>query len=139
MNLYRIALESSIGHCGELRRCVNAIGRIEKYRDPFLSQLVLSVHEAFVNAVRHGNDENADLFVSIVFRCGQTLSGRSLQVQVKDRGKGFDLNTINDRACNEGVATLGGRGVGFIRHYAEKLDIETTSDGSVLTLHYIPC
>jgi anti-sigma regulatory factor (Ser/Thr protein kinase) len=138
MNLYRIAYGSSLSHCGDLRGFVKTIGRMEGYGESFLSQFELSVHEAFVNAVRHGNKENPDLFVSVVFRCGETFFGRSLTVQVTDRGKGFDLRTLDTRNDNEGYAALGGRGVRYIRHYTERVDIETSSEGSVITLHYIP-
>ena len=138
MNLYRIAFCSSLSHCGDLRACIRTIGRMEGYSEHFLSQLELSVHEAFVNAARHGNEENPDLFVSIIFRCGETCSGRTLQVQVADCGKGFDLTALDNSFDEESETALGGRGVRFIRHYTERIDIETTSEGSVLTLHYIP-
>jgi len=138
MNLYRIAYSSSLSHCGDLRGCVRTIGRMEGYSELFLSQLELSVHEAFVNAVRHGNGENPVLTVSIIFRCGETCSGCTLQVQVTDCGKGFDLMALDNSFDEESEMALGGRGVRFIRHYTERIDIETTSEGSVLTLHYIP-
>jgi anti-sigma regulatory factor (Ser/Thr protein kinase) len=138
MNLYRIAYSSSLVHCSDLRNCVRTFGRIEGYSEHFLSQLELSVHEAFVNAVRHGNEENPDFIVSIIFRCGDTISGQTLQVQVMDCGKGFDLAKLDNPIDEESETALGGRGVRFIRHYTERIDIETSSEGSVLTLHYIP-
>ncbi len=138
MNLYRIAFGSSIGHCKELRGWVKSIGRIEGYSDEFLSLLELSVHEAFVNAVVHGNKDRPCLPVSIVFHCRQSISGRSLRVQVRDCGKGFDINEIHGQYVNKGYDVQGGRGMTIIRHYADSLDIETSSEGSVITLHYIP-
>ncbi|HWQ25383.1 MAG TPA: ATP-binding protein [Chlorobaculum sp.] len=138
MNLYRIAYSSSLIYCSDLRSFVRTIGRIEGYSEHFLSQLELSAHEAYVNAVRHGNEENPDFIVSIIFRCGETVSGRTLQVQVADCGKGFDLMALDNSFDEESETALGGRGVRFIRHYTERIDIEASSEGSMLTLHYIP-
>ncbi|NTW52361.1 MAG: ATP-binding protein [Chlorobiaceae bacterium] len=138
MNLYRFTFDSSIDHCSDLRGWVRTIGRIEGYNEKFLSFLELGLQEAFVNAVHHGNGVNPELPVSIVFSCRQIASGRELVVQVTDRGKGFDLDKIEKHIDKRGEDRLNGRGLMIMRHYAEKLNIETSSEGSVLRLHYIP-
>ncbi|NTU58293.1 MAG: ATP-binding protein [Chlorobiaceae bacterium] len=138
MNIYRIAFCGSITRCGELRGCVNTVCRIEGYSEKFIPVLELAVHEAFVNAVLHGNKECPDGPVSVVFRCRQSVSGRSLQVDVADCGKGFDLKKLDTPADDDESSALNGRGLRIIRHFAESIDIGTSSDGSVLSLHYIP-
>jgi len=117
---------------------VQAIGKTEGYGETFLSLLELTVQEAFVNAVRHGNRSDPELPVSIILRDGHDDAGRFLQVEVRDLGAGFLLTGLPgfDRAADP--ASFSGRGLPFIAHYADSLHIESRTDGSVLILRYIP-
>jgi anti-sigma regulatory factor (Ser/Thr protein kinase) len=111
---------------------------MEGYSERFACHLELTLHEAFINAVIHGNCENAALPVSILFRSGHSSEGPFLQVEVRDSGEGFRMDEIVDPTSRERVRALSGRGVHIIRHFAEMLHLDSGSDGSVLTLRYIP-
>ena len=138
MNVHRIAFGSSISHCAELRRIVQAFARIEGYSMTFKSELELTVHEAFVNAVLHGNGSNPELPVSITFIAGLEARGGSLQVEVRDCGEGFDSLPLRDFSITLAEPSLSGRGVPLMAHFSESLRVEKHRDGSVLILSYIP-
>jgi serine/threonine-protein kinase RsbW len=138
MTVHRISFCSSIVHCDELRRCVQAVGKTEGYSEAFLSRLELTVQEAFVNAVRHGNGSNSELPVSIVLRDGRGDSGRFLEVEVRDCGKGFVTGVRHDLDKVADPESFSGRGIPFIAHYVDSLNIDSRTDGSVLIMRYIP-
>ncbi len=71
----------------------------------------LCLEEALVNAVVHGNANEASRRVRVqIFEEGETC-----RVCVYDEGKGFDVDKIKMADC----AQLGGRGVCLIREFME--------------------
>lgn len=73
----------------------------------------LSLEEAIVNAVRHGNEEDPAKKVCIETRVEQAF----LQVVIEDEGPGFDPDRLPDPLAPENLERPGGRGVFLIRHY----------------------
>lgn len=71
----------------------------------------LCLEEALVNAVVHGNANEASRRVRVQF----VEQGDTCIVRVFDEGKGFDVDKIQMADC----ATLGGRGVCLIREFME--------------------
>lgn len=138
MNIHRFAFGSSISHCGTLKRFVHAFARIEGYSVPFMSELELTVHEAFVNAVLHGNGSNTELPVSITLIAGHESGERVLQVEVRDCGEGFDPGQVRDFELASAEPSLSGRGVPLMAHFSKSLHVEKHRDRSVLILSYIP-
>jgi serine/threonine-protein kinase RsbW len=135
MTLQRITLGSNIANCDALRMSVRAFGRMEVYGEAFVDALELSVHEAFVNAVVHGNRGDPALPVTVTMRNVPGDEGRRLQVEVADCGPGFSLEGREVFPVN---AALSGRGVPIILHYAESAEVERRPEGSLLRLRYIP-
>ena len=138
MSHYRFSFESSIRHSDELRCCIRTLSRIEGYSEEFSSDLELSIHEAFVNAVMHGNKENPDLVVSVTLSAKAAAAGCALEARVMDSGKGFDLLNIPDPSSGDALHALNGRGLLLISHFASSVSVEPVTEGSVLLLHYIP-
>jgi len=106
----------------------------EGYSRAFTDSLQLSMKEAYVNAVKHGNAERDDLTVS----CRFTAAANWLQVSIRDCGPGFNPDDLPNPADPVNRLTLSGRGVYIIRSIAEIIGLERNNDGSTLMLHYIP-
>ncbi|NTU91049.1 MAG: ATP-binding protein [Chlorobiaceae bacterium] len=138
MTSHRIGLSSSIEHCGVLRQCIQAFGRMEGYDERFVSLLELSVHEAFVNAVRHGNASNPELPVTVTLNTGSDMISPSLQVEIADCGTGFTLDGRTELDAPGLDSAPGGRGLPLIAHFAREIRAVRKSGGSVLILSYIP-
>ena len=68
--------------------------------------VLLAVHEAMVNAHRHGGG---------VTHAGARLDGHSLVVEIADRGRGFD---VPDSPGMPDLTAERGRGLFLIRHLA---------------------
>lgn len=66
--------------------------------------VILAVHEAMVNAQRHGGG---------VTRATADIEGRTVVVEVSDQGKGFD---VPDSPALADVTAERGRGLFLIRH-----------------------
>jgi anti-sigma regulatory factor (Ser/Thr protein kinase) len=98
------------------------------------------VHEAFVNAVRHGNRAKPDNVVVITLETGGSGENSFVEVRIRDCGDGFDPVEEFVAACSvERLDLSNGRGLLFIHHYTESLRVERLDGGCVLVLRYIPC
>jgi serine/threonine-protein kinase RsbW len=73
--------------------------------------LRLCLEEALVNAMVHGNANEAARHVQIEI----AEEGERCHVRVSDEGKGFDPQAIEMPDCNQ----LGGRGVCLIKHFMD--------------------
>jgi anti-sigma regulatory factor (Ser/Thr protein kinase) len=106
----------------------------EYYSNEFIDALQLSIKEAFVNAVRHGNSDRDDLTVT----CSFEVAANSLNVSIMDCGKGFNPDDLANPCDFQDLLQKSGRGVHIIRSIAEIIGIERDTDGSTLMLRYIP-
>ncbi len=139
MSYYWLSLSSMIEELPRLRHFLGVVARIEGYRDAFIPDLELTVHEAFVNAVRHGNHGNAAFPVTITLEAGEVDGKRFLEVRVQDCGEGFHPERAIAVICSSRNANAsGGRGLLFVDRFVESYRIEQASGGCVVVLRYIP-
>ena len=87
---------------------------------------LLAVHEAMVNSQRHGGG---------VTRVTAGFDGRSLVVQICDRGRGFDVPEAPEMAD---VAAERGRGLFLIRHLTSDAHVERAGGDVQLILTFGP-
>ncbi len=76
-----------------------------------LFHVQMSVDEAIMNAVIHGNEESPDKQVDFVFR----VSEKAAYVQIRDQGCGFCLEEVPDPTAEENLESIHGRGVFLIQ------------------------
>ena len=78
----------------------------------------LALHEALINAVKHGNKMNGDLSV----RVDITKEDGQLTIQVTDQGEGFDFKNIPDPITPENLEKLNGRGIFLIQNAMDRVE-----------------
>jgi serine/threonine-protein kinase RsbW len=73
----------------------------------------LSLEEAVVNGIKHGNREDPAKVVRIYY----TVTTREVVTEIEDQGPGFSLNQVPNPLAPENIERPGGRGVFLMRHY----------------------
>src|SRR5947207_14087427 len=73
----------------------------------------LSLEEAIVNAIKHGNREDPAKFVELTY----SVTGHQVLTEIEDQGPGFNPYLIPDPLSPENLERPGGRGVFLMRHY----------------------
>lgn len=129
-----IVLSGGYSAYGELQEFIDAFACDMSYGRNFTDDLQLSLKEAFVNAVKHGNGERQDLPV----RCTLTSAGHRLEASVRDCGAWFDAEALPDPCIRSYRMKLSGRGVHIIRSKAELAVIEHEGAGKTLLMSYLP-
>ncbi|MFH1615427.1 MAG: ATP-binding protein [Planctomycetota bacterium] len=78
----------------------------------------LSMEEAFVNAVKHGNRADATKKIKIDY----SITAEKVEISITDEGNGFDPRFLPDPRVNENIYKPGGRGVLLIRSFMDLVE-----------------
>ncbi len=93
-------------------------------------RIAMSVREAAVNAVLHGNAYDPEKKVSVTY---ETNSG-SLVIRIGDQGNGLDPDTLPDPLAPENLLKQSGRGIFLIRSFMDEVRFRDLSPGTEITL-----
>jgi len=91
----------------------------------------MAVEEAIMNAIKHGNRQEADKVVHIVCR----VSKSRFYLLVKDEGEGFDPDDLPDPTLEENLTKPSGRGVLLMRAYMDHVEFNAAGNQVELLKH----
>jgi serine/threonine-protein kinase RsbW len=93
-------------------RILDEVGKF-KYNSDSLFAIKLSLEEAMVNAIKHGNklDPNKKVFIEALVGPGQT------EIIIEDEGPGFERVEVPDPTAPENLEKCSGRGILLIEAY----------------------
>jgi serine/threonine-protein kinase RsbW len=100
----------------------------EGFTDEALFAIRLTVEEALVNAVRHGNGLDETRVVDVEW----TIDDRRFVITITDCGCGFDPADLPDPTAVENLSRPSGRGVMLMKCYMDEVSYNT--DGNAVTL-----
>lgn len=93
--------------------------------------LGMAVRESMVNAVVHGNKYSSDRRVRMLL----VRDARSLKIQIRDEGDGFNPTKVADPLAPENLLKQSGRGMLLIRAFVDEFSIERAEPkGTEVTL-----
>ncbi len=98
------------------------------FSDEQLHDIKLSLEEALVNAIKHGNRLDPRLWVSVSVQSNDD----SLTITVCDQGSGFDFKNVPDPTKEPNLSRPSGRGVFLIRNRMDK--VEFLNNGSCVKM-----
>jgi serine/threonine-protein kinase RsbW len=79
--------------------------------------ITISVVEAGTNAIEHGNGQNADKPTEVRFR----READRLVILIRDEGRGFDPEALQDPLAAENMFAARGRGVHILRSFMDEV------------------
>jgi len=85
----------------------------------------LALQEAFINAVRHGNQMDPDKEVKIEY----LVDSGKFEISVTDDGDGFDPEAVPDPRCEENLYKPNGRGLLLMRAYMDVVEYNEKGNG----------
>jgi len=88
----------------------------------------LSLEEAIVNAILHGNAGDPKKLVEITFQVSET----ELRVEIIDEGSGFNPDALPDPTADENLEKPSGRGVMLMRHYMDHVQYNKAGNQVVM-------
>jgi len=90
----------------------------------------VSVREAVINAIKHGNAGDPRKRVFVEFTPIEVAS-RGIAIRVRDEGTGFDPSTLPDCLAQENLLKSSGRGIFLIRSFMDDVTLRRAPEGGM--------
>ena len=91
----------------------------------------VAVRESVINAIKHGNREDAEKLVTVEFTFTPASEPQELVVRVLDQGAGFDPEEIADPLAPENLLKASGRGIFFMRSFMDDVTLRRADEGGM--------
>jgi serine/threonine-protein kinase RsbW len=132
MNATRVSytLESSLESVNKAEQAARDLAAKTGFDEEEVDRIAMSVREATVNAVLHGNQYDPKKRVTVAFE----VTPESLSVAVRDEGKGLDPGGIPDPLAPENLLKQSGRGIFLIRAFMDEVRFRSMDPGTEITL-----
>jgi serine/threonine-protein kinase RsbW len=118
MVIEQLNVSSSLNKISDVENLIEQVCQKLNIDDDIYGNILISVTEAFNNAVLHGNKSDISLQVLIDVKSDEAM----LFFTVTDSGKGFDYLSLPDPTAPENIERECGRGIFLIRNLADSVD-----------------
>ena len=107
----KIEIPSDIRYIKKVSRSILRALQRMKIDESIRFDIRLAVEEAIVNAIEHGSHYKKELPILVSY----IVDKDKIEIEIEDRGKGFDLKKTSDPRVSENLMKEGGRGI-FLIH-----------------------
>jgi serine/threonine-protein kinase RsbW len=91
----------------------------------------VAIRESVINAIKHGNRNDASKHVFVEFETAQPSDVAELTIRVRDQGEGFDPGMLADPLAPENLLKSSGRGIFLIRNFMDDVQLERAPEGGM--------
>jgi len=99
--------------------------------DDSLHWVGVAIRESVINAIKHGNRNDAAKHVFIEFETATKADVPTLLIRVRDEGEGFDPETIANPLDPENLLKSSGRGIFLIRNFMDDVQLQRAPEGGM--------
>jgi serine/threonine-protein kinase RsbW len=125
-----ISVPSNFDHLPTVESLIDRICNQCGVSEDAYGNVLISVTEAFNNALIHGNKMVNELEVAVAVAEDHS----ELCFAVKDQGAGFDFVNIDDPTSPENIEKENGRGIYLMRHLAD--EVVFTNGGREVNIYF---
>jgi len=90
----------------------------------------VAIRETVINAIKHGNRNDANKHVFVDLETPQDQS--ALTIRVRDEGEGFEPEEVADPLAPENLLKSSGRGIFLIRNFMEDVQLRRAPQGGMI-------
>jgi serine/threonine-protein kinase RsbW len=99
--------------------------------DDSLHWVGVAIRESVINAIKHGNRNDAAKHVFIEFETAKQSAVPELMIRVRDEGEGFDPETVANPLDPENLLKSSGRGIFLIRNFMDDVQLQRAPEGGM--------
>jgi serine/threonine-protein kinase RsbW len=98
-------------HASDVNGAVAYILKERKWEEHHIFRIQTAIEEALANALKHGNQSDAEKFAQIKIAIG----AEHFRIEIEDQGPGFNSGDVPDPTTDENLVKPNGRGVLIMR------------------------
>ena len=91
----------------------------------------VAIRESVINAIKHGNRNDASKLVRVEFLTTLDPDSGSLTISVRDEGEGFEAEEVADPLTPENMLKSSGRGIFLIRNFMDDVTLRRPPEGGM--------
>lgn len=91
----------------------------------------VAIRESVINAIKHGNRNDATKRVFVDFEIMTTAAVPELAISVRDQGQGFEPEEVADPLAPENLLKSSGRGIFLIRNFMDDVRLRRAPEGGM--------
>src|SRR2546427_8377131 len=91
----------------------------------------VAIRESVINAIKHGNRNDAEKHVFVEFETATRSDVPELAIRVRDEGEGFDPETVANPLDPENLLKSSGRGIFLIRNFLVDVRLQRAPEGGM--------
>lgn len=91
----------------------------------------VAIRESVINAIKHGNRNDASKRVFVEFETEIAAGHPELSIRVRDEGDGFDPEMVADPLAPENMLKSSGRGIFLIRNFMDQVKLQRAPEGGM--------
>ena len=91
----------------------------------------VAIRESVINAIKHGNRNDASKLVRVEFLTSVDSDSGSLTISVRDEGEGFEPEEVADPLAPENMLKSSGRGIFLIRNFMDDVTLRRPPEGGM--------
>jgi len=129
-NRVAYTLDSTLDSVNKVEQTAEQLAVKVGFPEEDLHKITMSVREAAVNAVLHGNAYDPNKKITVAF---ETASD-SLAITITDQGKGLSEKDVPDPLAEENIMKTSGRGIFLIKAFMDEVNIRDLHPGTEITL-----
>ena len=127
----RLQIPSNFSMLDVIQVVSDRLGQIGGLDEDAIHWIGVAVRESVINAIKHGNREDAHKLVTVEFSFAPESAPLELVVRVLDQGEGFDPEEIADPLAPENLLKASGRGIFFMRSFMDDVTLRRRSEGGM--------
>ncbi len=125
-----LQLPSTMESVAEIESIAEKMALEAGFDEDEIFHIAVSVREAAVNSVLHGNENDPAKPITASFE----LTAASLIFILSDQGKSFDPDSLPDPLAPENLLRGSGRGIFLIRSFMDEVHFRQLNPGTELTM-----
>ena len=106
------------------------VGQTAGLDDDTLHYMGVAIRESVINAIKHGNRNDASKHVFVEFETAKAAVPE-LSIRVRDQGEGFDPETVANPLEPENLLKSSGRGIFLIRNFMDDVQLQRAPEGGM--------
>jgi serine/threonine-protein kinase RsbW len=127
----RLEFSSAFGMLDLVQIVGDHVARELGLDDESVHWIGVAVRESVINAIKHGNENDAAKQVFVEFETDLVDRAPALTIRVRDQGIGFDPETLADPMAPENLLKASGRGIFLIRSFMDEVRLQRAPGGGM--------
>jgi serine/threonine-protein kinase RsbW len=107
------------------------VGREVGFDEDSVHWVGVAVRECVINAIKHGNKNDASKRVFVEFETVFSDGVNELGIRIRDQGQGFDPESLANPLDPENLLKASGRGIFLIRNFMDEVELQRAPQGGM--------